>query len=137
MGVVPWGDLGVGSAGDSGGTAGVKPEEGGDDVKSSWPLCPGLQTCYNGRYRGTQSRKEEQIPKAGPSSDWGLQLAPMKPESLVIADQPRRGEYVPEPCTHRPSRHQSRGHLKSLTQPLHGEGGAHGETGDGDEVVTR
>ena len=22
----------------SGGTAGVKPEEGGDDVKSSWPL---------------------------------------------------------------------------------------------------
>ena len=24
--------------GDSGKTAGVKPEEGGDDVKSSWPL---------------------------------------------------------------------------------------------------
>ncbi len=27
----------------------------------------------------------------------------MKSESLVIADQLRRGEYVPEPCTHRPS----------------------------------
>ncbi len=26
------------NVGDSGETAGVKPEEGGDDVKSSWPL---------------------------------------------------------------------------------------------------
>ena len=29
-------------------TAGDKPEEGGDDVKSSCPICPGLHTCYNG-----------------------------------------------------------------------------------------
>ena len=68
-------------------TAGDKLEEGGDDVKSSWPLCPGLHTCYNGRYRGKQDRKVEQIPKAGPSSDCGLQFAHMKSESLVIADQ--------------------------------------------------
>ncbi len=40
------------SAGHSRGTAGVKPEEGGDDVKSSWPLCSGLHTYYNGRYKG-------------------------------------------------------------------------------------
>jgi hypothetical protein len=33
-------------------TAGDELEEGGDDVKSSWPLCPGRHTCYNGRYRG-------------------------------------------------------------------------------------
>ena len=33
-------------------TAGVKPEEGGDDVKSAWPLCPGLHTRYNGRDNG-------------------------------------------------------------------------------------
>src|ERR1700758_3684737 len=79
--------LPAGQAGDSGKTAGVKPEEGGDDVKSSWPLCPGLHTCYNGVYRGTQDRKVEQIPKVRLSSDWGLQLAPMKVESLVIADQ--------------------------------------------------
>ena len=52
--------------GDSGKTAGVKPEEGGDDVKSSWPLCPGLHTCYNGVYRGTQNRKIKQIPKSTP-----------------------------------------------------------------------
>ncbi len=41
-------------------------EEGGDDVKSSWPLCPGLQTCYNGRYKGTRYREVQQIPKNRP-----------------------------------------------------------------------
>ncbi len=68
-------------------TAGDKPEEGGDDVKSSWPLRPGLHTCYNGRYRGLQYREVEPIPKTGLSSDWSLQLDSMKVESLVIADQ--------------------------------------------------
>ena len=29
-------------------------EEGGDDVKSSWPLWAGLHTCYNGGYNGKQ-----------------------------------------------------------------------------------
>ena len=47
------------------------------------------------------------------SSDWGLQLDPMKLESLVIAHQPWRGEYVPEPCTHRPSSHGNREFPKS------------------------
>ena len=47
-------------------------------------------------------------PKAGPSSDCSLQLDCMKLESLVIADQPCRGEYVPGSCTHRPSNHGSR-----------------------------
>ena len=56
--------------------------------------------------------------KAGLSSDCSLQLDCMKPESLVIADQPCRGEYVPGPCTHRPSRHGSRERPKSVTQPL-------------------
>ena len=48
---------------DSGGTAGDKPEEGGDDVKSSWPLCPGLHTCYNGCYKAKRDRKVEQTAK--------------------------------------------------------------------------
>ena len=39
------------SGGNSKETAGDKPEEGGDDVKSSWPLRVGLHTCYNGAYR--------------------------------------------------------------------------------------
>ncbi len=46
--------------------------------------------------------------KASLSSDWGLQLDLMKSESLVIADQHCCGEYVPGPCTHRPSSHESR-----------------------------
>src|SRR5205823_12447262 len=49
--------------GDSWETAGDKPEEGGDDVKSSCPLCPGLHTCYIGRYRGSRYREVERIPK--------------------------------------------------------------------------
>ncbi len=53
--------------------------------------------------------------KAGLSSDWSLQPDSMKLESLVIAHQPWRGEYVPGPCTHRPSSHGSRGYLKTVT----------------------
>ena len=68
-------------------TAGDNSEEGGDDVKSSCPLCSGLHTCYNGRYKEKQDREVERISKTGPSSDCRLQLAYMKPELLVIADQ--------------------------------------------------
>eukprot|EP00408_Alexandrium_pacificum_P000168 CAMPEP_0171155212 /NCGR_PEP_ID=MMETSP0790-20130122/770_1 /TAXON_ID=2925 /ORGANISM="Alexandrium catenella, Strain OF101" /LENGTH=146 /DNA_ID=CAMNT_0011619397 /DNA_START=974 /DNA_END=1413 /DNA_ORIENTATION=- len=76
-----------GSAGDYKKTAGDKPEEGGDDVKSSWPLRVGLHACYNGTYRGKQDGDVEQIPKKYLSSDCSLQLESMKSESLVIADQ--------------------------------------------------
>ncbi len=69
------------------GTAGIKPEEGGDDVKSAWPLYPGLHTRYNGQYNGLQSREVEPIPKAGLSSDCRPQLAYMEPELLVTARQ--------------------------------------------------
>ncbi|CAJ1978100.1 unnamed protein product [Sphenostylis stenocarpa] len=56
-------------------TAGDKPEEGEDDVKSSCPLCPGRHTCYNGRDKGSRSRE-------------------------VIGGQPYGDEFVPGPCTH-------------------------------------
>ena len=79
--------LPAGKAGHSRETAGVKPEEGGDDVKSSCPLRPGPHTCYNGRHRGLPPREGERIPKAGPSSDCRLKPACTKPELLVIADQ--------------------------------------------------
>ena len=48
------------------------------------------------------------------SSDCRLQLACMKPESLVIAGQPYGGEYVPGPCTHRPSSHLNCLHPKPV-----------------------
>ena len=100
---------------DSGETAGVSCEEGGDDVKSARPLYPGLHTCYNGRYKGQLLGNKMLISKADLSSDWSLQLDSMKLDSLVIAHQPWRGEYVPGPCTHRPSSHGSLGRLKSVT----------------------
>ena len=55
------------------------------------------------------------ITKSPLSSDWSLQPDSTKLDSLVIAHQPWRGEYVPGPCTHRPSSHESLGRLKSVT----------------------
>ena len=43
-------------------------------------------------------RKYGPITKTRLSSDWGLQPDPTKLDSLVIAHQPWRGEYVPGPC---------------------------------------
>ncbi len=74
-------------AGHSRETAGDKPEEGGDDVKSSWPLYPGLHTCYNGNYKEQLSREVSESQKSFLSSGCSLQLDCMKLESLVIADQ--------------------------------------------------
>ena len=58
--------------------------------------------------RGSESQK------VGLGSDWRLKLASMKAELLVIADQQCRGEYVPGPCTHRPSHHESRQYPKPV-----------------------
>ena len=68
-------------------TAGFKPEEGGDDVKSAWSLYPGLHTRYNGQYNRLPHREVELILKAGLSSDCSLQLDCMKVELLVTARQ--------------------------------------------------
>ena len=102
----------TGQAEDSVGTAGASREEGGDDVKSARPLRPGRHTCYNGGHSGKPGSDTERSPKALLSSDRSLQPDSVKLDSLVIAHQPWRGEYVPGPCTHRPSSHGSRGHLK-------------------------
>ena len=61
---------------------------------------------------GCEPARGSQSQKAVLSSDWSLQLDSMKLESLVIAHQLWRGEYVPGPCTHRPSSHGSREDLK-------------------------
>ena len=42
-------------------TADVKSEEGGDDVKSSWPLCPGPHTCYNAAHKANLKRELMEI----------------------------------------------------------------------------
>ena len=57
--------------------------------------------------KGCQPARGSQSQKAGRSPDRSLQLDSVKSESLVIANQQRRGEYVPGPCTHPPSHHES------------------------------
>ena len=54
-------------------TAGDKPEEGGDDVKSSWPLRAGLHTCYNGGDSGKRWGDPELISES--LSQSGLESA--------------------------------------------------------------
>src|SRR6476660_8402662 len=76
--------------GDSCETAGDKPEEGGDDVKSSCPLCPGLHTCYIGRYRGLRYREVERIPKS--RSRFGLEAEIRLHEAGVASN---RGSATP------------------------------------------
>ncbi len=61
---------------------------------------------------GSKTARWSQSLKAVRSPDCSLQLDCMKSESLVIANQQCRGEYVPGPCTHRPSHHGSWFNLK-------------------------
>ncbi len=79
---------------------------------TSSPHGPYAQGYTRATMAGTEGcdavRRSESL-NAGLSSDCRLQLACMKPESLVIADQLCRGEYVPGPCTHRPSHHPESG----------------------------
>ena len=109
-------------------TAGDKLEEGRDDVKSSWPLYPGLHTYYNGRYRRMQDREVEQNPKTGLSSDWSLQLDSMKSESLVIADQQAAVNTFPG-LVHTARQATEVGSARSRL-PNRKEGDAEGETDD-------
>ncbi len=68
-------------------TAGDKPEEGGDDVKSSWPLRGGYKRATMVGTKGCKPAMVSESQKTNRSPDWGLQLDPMKSESLVIANQ--------------------------------------------------
>ncbi len=77
--------------------------------------------------------QNDAIPQGGANRksrpQFGLQAATRLHEVgiLVIVDQLRHGEYVPEPCTHRPSSHGSWQRPKSPRFS-----GAHGEAGDWD-----
>ena len=123
------------NGGNSKETAADNAEEGGDDVKSSCPLCAGPHTCYNGRYRGLRPREGERIPKAGPSSDRRLQPACVKSESLVIVGQHTTVNTFPG-LVHT-ARHTMRvGNTRSLL-PNRKEGAAEGGISDWGEVVTR
>ena len=116
-------------------TAGDKPEEGGDDVKSSWPLRAGLHTCYNGSDRGTQVSDGELISKNCLSSDCSLQLESMKSESLVIAYQHDAVNTFPG-LVHTARHTMGVGLTRRRCANLL-EAAGHGQVSDWGEVVTR
>ena len=113
----------------------ISREEGGDDVKSSWPLQAGLHTCYNGGDRGMQKGNLSQISKNRLSSDCALQLEHMKLESLVIADQHAAVNTFPG-LVHT-ARHTMGVGFTRRRFANRKEAGDHGRVSDWGEVVTR
>ena len=85
--------------------------------------------------RGKQNREAEQTPKSRPSSDCRLQLACMKSESLVIADQHAAVNTFPG-LVHT-ARHTMGVGFTRRRLPNRKEGGVHGGLHDWGEVVTR
>jgi hypothetical protein len=100
--------------GDSERTASVKRRKVGMTSSHHAPYALGCTHATMAGTKGCEAARWSQSQKAGPSSDWRLQLASMKSESLVTAGQQYCGEYVPGPCTHRPSRHESRSYPKPV-----------------------
>ena len=71
------------------------------------PYVQGYTRATLAHTKGSNTARWSKSHKVRLGSDWRLKLASMKVELLVIADQQCRGEYVPRPCTHRPSHHGS------------------------------
>ncbi len=82
------------------------------------PYVQGCTHATMGGTKGCDPARGSESQKAALSSDRSLQPDSVKSESLVIADQQCCGEYVPGPCTHRPSHHESGQHPKPVAQPL-------------------
>ena len=122
----PYYQLPAGYAGDSGETAGDNSEEGGDDVKSSCPLCLGLHTCYNGCNKGKRQRKLKRISE---------KQSHMKSELLVIADQNAAVNTFPG-LVHTARHTMGVGSARSQ-YPNRKGGAAEGKINDWGEVVTR
>ncbi len=93
----------------------ISREEGGDDVKSSWPLQAGLHTCYNGGDNGQRRGDLE--------------------ESLVIVDQHATVNTFPG-LVHT-ARHTMGVGFTRRRRANRKEAGDHGRLSDWGEVVTR
>ena len=109
----PCEQLPAGNAGNSVHTACLRRRKVG---MTSSQYGPYIQGCTCDTMAGTErsdAARRSKPHRASLSSDWGLQLDPMKSDLLVTAYQLRRRECVPGPCTHRPSHHESRLHPKS------------------------
>ncbi len=78
------------------------------------PYVQGYTRATLAHTKGCDTARWSESHKVRLGSDWRLKLASMKAELLVIVDQQRHGEYVPGPCTHRPSHHESGQHPKPV-----------------------
>ncbi len=89
-------------------TARVKWEEGRGDGRSVWSESSGLHVAYNGRDNGLRPRKGKLISETRPK--FGLRAETRPHEAGIPSNRvsTSRGEYVPAPCTHRPSSHPSK-----------------------------
>ena len=78
------------------------------------PYVQGYTHATMRRYRGLPTRKREPIPQS--RSQFGLQAATRLHEVGIASKRRSAGcaEYVPGPCTHRPSHHESQLYQKSL-----------------------
>ena len=88
-------------------TAYVKLEEGEGDARSVWPEFPGPHVAYNGRDNEFRRRKAKAIPETRPKFGSGAETRPREAGMASNRASLSRGEYVPAPCTHRPSSHPS------------------------------
>ena len=93
--------------GDSNETAGVNQRKAGTTSNHHGSYILGDTRATMASTKGSNRVTWSKSIKTRLSSDWSLQLDSMKLESLVIAHQPWRGEYVLGSCTHRPSSHES------------------------------
>ena len=99
------------------------------------PYVQGFTHATMAGTKGCDTARWSESQKAGLSSDWGLQLDPMKSESLVIAGQHTAVNTFPG-LVHT-ARHVTKvGNTRSRWPNLR-EGAVEGGTGDWDEVVTR
>ena len=81
------------------------------------PYVQGYTRATLAHTKGSNTARWSESHKVRLGSDWRLKFASMKVELLVIADQQCRGEYVPGPCTHRPSHHGNWIYPKAVRQP--------------------
>ena len=83
-----------------------------------------------------QAGNGKQISQISPQFRLGSAIRPHEVGIASNRESAGRGEYVPGPCTHRPSHHESPLQQKSVFQPAREEA-AKVVVGDWGEVVTR
>ena len=99
------------------------------------PYVQGFTHATMAGTKGCDAVRRSESQKAGLSSDWGLQLDPMKLELLVIADQHAAVNTFPG-LVHT-ARHVTKVGNTRSRWPNRKEGAVEGGTSDWDEVVTR